>query len=142
MVRLVGDPILGAPLTTDAGSTVILTHPWDTGIEFEIYHWASLETAARADVRFDPEWRLEPPSENSVGAQYASHHTLVVDDEAKTLHFLVDLCGATAIGKADNEALGTRSTYVAVGDRFPTTVEIAVPVADGPARVDQFRNGN
>jgi hypothetical protein len=142
ITSLFGDPILGAPLRSDVGSAIVMTHPWDTGIEFEIYQWGSPEVAKRADVRFDPDWQLEPPSPNSVGAEHAAHHTLVVDDETLCLNFLVDQCGATMIGRADNEALGTRSTYVLVGDRFPCVVEVAVPVAEGPAKRDQARNGN
>jgi hypothetical protein len=65
-----------------------------------------------------------------------------VDEETTCLNFLVGICGATVFAKADNRVLGTRSTFVAIGDRFPCTVEVAVSITDGPPRDDLYRNGN
>lgn len=77
-------------------------------------------------------------------ASRANHRitSLVVDEETNCLNFLVDMCGATVFARTDNGVLGTRSTYVAIGDRFPCTVEVAVPIADGPPRDDLYRNGD
>jgi hypothetical protein len=65
-----------------------------------------------------------------------------VDEETTCLNFLVGMCGATVFAKADNRVLGIRSIFVAIGDRFPYTVEVAVPITDGPPRDDLYRNGN
>jgi hypothetical protein len=141
LTGILGEPITGSPSLTSKGA-ISLTHPWETGVEFELFEFESDAAGLESDPRLDPAWVLAPPPADSVGAEYSSHHTLVVDEPSATVDFLVGMCGGTVFREAENGALGCRSTYIALGGRFPFTVEVAVPTADGPAREDLLRNGN
>src|SRR5262249_6990589 len=63
-------------------------------------------------------------------------------DATFAVRFLVEVCRGQLFHEGDNTALGTHSWYVSIGTPWPTTIEIAVPTRDGPARQDLMRNGN
>jgi hypothetical protein len=144
-----GSPIVGVP--AGAGSedvvriAVAFTNADETGVQWGLYEADSDIVATESFRRIDPRtvdgWTPLPPSEDSVGQIVHSHHTIVVNDMRPTVDFLVQMLDATVFYEEENVAFGTKSTYVSLGTRA-STFEIAVPISDGPAKLDQWRNGN
>jgi hypothetical protein len=107
LTTLAGAPVMGdvpivpaGPGDTDDYFRIVLTHPWDTGVQFEMVEIQPVfarSTFVEVDPRHDVGWMPADPPPETVGAEQASHHTLVVEDEAACLSFLVDACGASVI---------------------------------------------
>jgi len=146
-----GAPILGAPhpLQTRAdwpddhfsAVTEAFTHPWDTGVMWVLVQFA--QDARTVDPRDDDESSAPArESDDPLSIERSSHHTIVVDDPATSVRFLVDMCKGTPRGVTRSDDLGTESTWVSVGDEEPVLIEIARPVADGPAMHDLQRHNN
>ncbi|MGU3436443.1 hypothetical protein ACNHUS_25945 [Actinomycetes bacterium M1A6_2h] len=134
-----------SPHTVIDALRIVVTHPWDTGVQFEIVEVESdfaRQSFVAQDPRFDDDWIPEVPPANALGAQCASHHTLVVDDPRACVDFLVEVCGGEVVLEKANTLLGAQSTYVEVGTWRPTVFELAVPVQDGPLRQEHERVGN
>jgi hypothetical protein len=146
---VVGLPAVVAPSTNLSETMdvlrIVFTHPWETGIEWELLEIEpdfAQSNFTGLDGRWEREWSFQPPPPSSIGAEYHSMHTVVADDATLAARFLVDVCGGQVFHETDNTALGTHSLYISLGTRWPTTIEIAVPTRDGPARQDLQRNGN
>lgn len=135
-----GHPVIGLPDGTPERS-LLFTNPRDTGIQWEFWE-GDLPIVRDKDPRARPEWKLEEPlPSDPMGVEFGSHHTVAVRDRAITLNFLVSICGARVLSEGENSALGTLSTWVAVGTT-PTIFEIAQPIDDCPALRDIERVGN
>jgi hypothetical protein len=138
-----GEPVIGLP-PGGTSRSLLYTHPADTGIMWEFWEgdeeW--FRTNPLADPRMRPGWKYQAPAaDDPVAVEKLSHHTVVVTDPALALKFLVTVCKGRIFATADNDALGTRSTWVSVSDE-PTVFEIAVPLRDGPCRKDLEKVGN
>jgi len=138
-----GARVVGVPPGNEQ-RTLLYTHPADTGIMWEFWEGEQIwfDTNPLADPRMKPGWTQTPPSpDDPLAAESLSHQTVVLRDVRPALRFLVDICGGTVFHEGPNEALGTESTWVAVGEE-PTVFEIARPTRDGPCRRDLDTVGN
>lgn len=149
-----GEPVLGTPSSVSApgaagppDSLIGFAHPWEAGLEWELVELDPV--AGGAIVAQWPHPQLvdgftwpEAPSD-SVGVVRHSHHTVVAEDPAPTVGFLVDVLGGRVFGEGEDASSGTRVTHVALAEdaASPVTIEVAVPVDDGPARRDLDRMG-
>jgi hypothetical protein len=95
-----------------------------------------------ADPRKRPGWTLQPPAPNHpLAVGVLSHLTVVVREPAAALSFLIDVCGGRVFAEDADEQLGSRGTWVTVGEEA-TVFEIAVPIKDGPRKRDLEKVGN
>ncbi|MGF7161023.1 catechol 2,3-dioxygenase-like lactoylglutathione lyase family enzyme [Rhodoligotrophos appendicifer] len=138
-----GKPVIGTPPGNEQ-RTLLYTHPADTGIMWEFWEGSDVwfQTSPLADPRMKPGWKqIQPGPDDAMGVEYLAHQTVVLRDPALALKFLVDICGGRLFAEGRNEALGTNSHWVVVGEE-PIVFEIATPIADGPCRKDLERVGN
>ena len=138
-----GNPVVGVT-PGGSGRSLVFTHPGDTGIMWEFYE-ADQEwflNSPLADPRKRAGWTLRPPgADDPLALGVLSHLTVVVRDTRAALHFLVDVCGGRVFAESVDEAQGSRSTWVSLGDE-PVTVELALALRDGPRQRDLDRVGN
>ena len=81
------------------------------------------------DARVAPDWTLAPPAPgDALGIELCSHHTVVTQRPERLLGLWVDILGGAVVHKANNDLLGTDSTFVALGDGV---FECAVPASEG-----------
>jgi catechol 2,3-dioxygenase-like lactoylglutathione lyase family enzyme len=138
-----GFPVVGQPPGSNL-RTLLYTHPADTGIMWEFWEGEQewFRTSPLADPRMKPGWTLTPPApDDPLGVEYLAHQTVVVQDPALSLKFLVEICGGRIFSEGENPALGTSSAWVVLGEE-PVVFEIARPLKDGPCRADLNRVGN
>ncbi|GIK82860.1 MAG: hypothetical protein BroJett024_39650 [Alphaproteobacteria bacterium] len=138
-----GAPVYGSA-PGNAQRTLLYTNPADTGIMWEFWEGSAewFDTNPLADPRMKPGWRYQLPAEDDpLAVEFLSHHTVVLRDFDKAERFLVQVCGGSVFNEHTNEATGTESRWIAVGD-VPAVFELARPLRDGPARRDLERCGN
>lgn len=149
-----GEPVLGTPGSVGApgaagppDALIGFAHPWQAGLEWELVELDP--DAGGAIVAQWPHPQLLPgfawpePPRDSVRARRHARHVVVTDDPTPAITFLCDVLGGRVFAEQDDPVLGTRSTYLTLAEHAasPVTVELAVPVADGPARRDLARMG-
>jgi hypothetical protein len=71
-----------------------------------------------------------------LGIVTTSHQTTVVPGCDAAARFFVDAFGGHLFHQSENPALGVRSAFVVVGEGRGTVLELAEPIANGPARDD------
>jgi catechol 2,3-dioxygenase-like lactoylglutathione lyase family enzyme len=77
-------------------------------------------------------WRETDP----LGVKRVSHQTIVVPDAQHAARFFTEVFGGRTIGEGESEVMGAKTITVSVGDGIGTVLELAEPVASGPARAD------
>lgn len=82
------------------------------------------------DHRLEPGWALPPVgSDDPLGIEHCSHHTVLTDRPERALALVVDTLGGEVVHSGRNEVLGSDSTYVRLADSI---LEFAVPDSDTP----------
>jgi catechol 2,3-dioxygenase-like lactoylglutathione lyase family enzyme len=76
------------------------------------------------------------PVDDPLGIIRASHHTIVVEDGAAASAFWVERLGAQIAGRRTNDLIGSKSTFVRVGNGPGTLLELAEAQRPGSARAD------
>lgn len=120
-----------APLACGSDMRLFYTLPEDTGLR---YAFSTPSAVKASDRRSEPGWALRPPSsDDPLGLERCSHHTILTDRPERQLKLLRDVLGGTVFRGSRSEVLGARCTYVCLGDSI---VELAVPDRDTPAYAD------
>lgn len=129
------------PMPIPHGS-MVLTDPAQTGYIYELFtvgdtpkhkNWAS-----DVDARFAPGWSIPPIApDDPLALEYCATHTLLTDTPERLRHLFVDVLGGRVIHEAENDALGTESTYVALGDGV---YELGQPTRGGVGRTSLDRH--
>ncbi|MEV7005153.1 VOC family protein [Streptosporangium sp. NPDC051022] len=142
-----GRPVEGSPADRPEHAIQVYSNPFETGVDWGLYemdqdHVNTQRTRQNADpFEYAGSYTPAPPRDDIVSVERHAQHAVVTDDPAKTLRFLVDALGGTVFAESENKVLGTRSTFLTLGDR-PCTVEVAEPVGPGGAARDLERNGS
>lgn len=111
-----------------SSSPLFWTRVDDTGLRYELYPTASI---GPSDPRSDPAWRLGGPApDDPLRIRRCSHHTVLTDRPDRALALAVDVLGGRVIHEGRNEALGSWSTYVFLGDGV---LEYATDLGPGTA---------
>lgn len=149
-----GEPVLGTPSSVGApgaagppDAVIGFTHPWEAGLEWEL-----VELDPDAGGAIVAQWphpqlvagfRWPAPARDSVRAARHARHTVVTEDPAPAVSLLCDVLGGRVFAEQDDPVQGTRSTFVTIAQdaASPVTFELAVPIAEGPARRDLERMG-
>jgi hypothetical protein len=138
-----GNPVVGVT-PGGSGRSLVFTNPTDTGIMWEFYEGSRAwwDSSPLADPRMKTGWSLpSPAADDPVAVEALSHQTVVARDTTRIIRFLVEICGGRIFAEGKDEALGSDSTWITVGDE-PTVFEIAVPTREGPRARDLGRSGN
>lgn len=139
--------IKGTAMTGDTAPTpiphgkMVLTDPNQAGYIYELFSVGNTPKHKSWGVDVDPRflegWDIPPvSSDDPLALEYCASHTMLSDKPERLRHLFVDVLGGQEIHRAANEALGTDSIYVALGDGV---YELAQPVGDGLGRTSLNR---
>lgn len=126
----------GARPTPIPHGSMVLSDPEQSGFIYEFFTVGDTPKHKNwgqdVDPRFAAEWCLPPADpDDPLALEYCVSHTMVTDDLERLRHLYVDNLGGRVIHQGMNEALGTDSIHVALGDGV---YELAHPVRDGLGR--------
>ena len=112
---------------------MVLTDPEQTGYIYELFSVGDTAKHKRwgadVDARFNAGWTIPAVSpDDPLALEFCAYHTLLTEQPERLRHLLVDVLGGRVIHRAANEAIGTDSVYVALGDGV---YEIGQPVGEG-----------
>jgi hypothetical protein len=133
-----GNVALGqeAPVSASSDRVLFWSVPEDTGLRYEFF---PADQALPGDLRPEPGWTIPPvSSDDPLGIERCSHHTILTDRPERALGLVVDVLGGHVIFEAENTLLETRSTYVSLAD---SVLEYAVPVREGSVAMAQMKGG-
>jgi catechol 2,3-dioxygenase-like lactoylglutathione lyase family enzyme len=77
-------------------------------------------------------WRASDP----LGVKRVSHQTIVVPDARHACRFFTEVFDGRLISEGESQVMGAKTITVSVGKGIGTVLELAEPVASGPARAD------
>jgi catechol 2,3-dioxygenase-like lactoylglutathione lyase family enzyme len=109
------------PPVSYGGATVLLfTVPEDTGLRYSFMP----VTTIPFDARLKPGWVVPPASENPLGIERCSHHTILTDRPERVMKLHCHVLGGMIIHEGRDELLGSSSSFVHLAG---STLEFAVP---------------
>jgi hypothetical protein len=91
----------------------------------------------RIDPRQVPGWAPVKVVGDPLAIVSGSHYTVVVGDVSRAASLWTSALGASLLEERHNELLGTRSSFVRVGEGSGTIIEFAEPIGPGPAAADR-----
>lgn len=118
------------PLSPGGGVVTFFAVAADAGLPYQFFR----EGPFALDPRATPGWQLGPvETDDPLGIECCSHHTILTSRPARALRFAVDALGGTVVHRGRNALLGATSTVVAIADAL---LEYAVPDAGTPAHAE------
>ncbi|MDF5752856.1 VOC family protein [Spongiactinospora sp. TRM90649] len=143
-----GKPVEGVPENRPEHAIHLYSNPFQTGVDWGMYEMDENSPNTKATYRnvdpFEEAGSYTPPParDDVVSVVRHAQHSVVTDDPAKTLRFLVDALGGEVFAETENKTLNTRSTFLTLGKVRPFTVEVAEPYGPGGPAQDLEKNGS
>jgi catechol 2,3-dioxygenase-like lactoylglutathione lyase family enzyme len=137
-----GHAVEGKAPSPTAPGVVTITDAGQIGFDYEFFTIGNTPRheawGQEVDARFEAGWRLSVnAADDPLALECCAWHTLLSDKPERQRGLFVDLLGGRVIHQGPNEALGTESVYVALGDGV---YELGRPVREGVAMTDWRRH--
>ncbi|WP_280490053.1 hypothetical protein [Nocardia carnea] len=123
------------PTAPGSPMPIFFTTPESAGLRYEFLP----QIPFPLDHRLAPGWKIPPASsDQALGIEQCSHHTVLTDRPERGLRVVVDGLGGTVVHEGRNKVLGADSVFVHLADAI---FEYAVPDPGTAAHTDWVSHG-